>query len=200
MGMNVKNVPWLNRLKMALPVAALVLMGVMFFAKAVVAGNIPNWTWLKDYDIPGVTGDKKVALEKEKADRLTAIQTTKQADKQSMVPPAPDHPHVTTEIGPYKGFGPFPSGVFDFNNVGSFAVGDVKFGIYAGALKDTSNQGVIVVSSVDFRGGKDGVETFKSPIASGSLTLKSINGSRVEFTDSSGATGQFDVISRTFTK
>lgn len=151
----------------------------------------------------GVTAAQKQAfLSQVQAARATAA-TLPRAPKPSGTnarPPASCSTTVQTGIGPFRG-GPFHGGNSMTTVAWVVSSQGVPYVIYAGALDEDPQQGVLVVLRLNrdpcaaATGGSDTYQrTYNDPSRQGALTLTAIDGDRVIFTSANGSTGAFNYV------
>jgi len=97
-----------------------------------------------------------------------------------------------------SGQAPFPGALYRFENQWHEVVQGRHVNVYAGALAQRSNEGVLVVQTTDLqrgaRGGRPAV--VRAPVGAGPLHLESAHGSSLRVASADGRRFTFDVASR----
>jgi hypothetical protein len=127
--------------------------------------------------------------------------------KKTVVPQPPVTPPSSCPIGSIPNQIILPDGLVheDTTNVaivGPTASVPYKYVIYAGALRENPQQGIMVVMSTpedpckNPTGGTQG--TYRTPYQKGALTITKINATSVSFSIADGGTGQFNFVTNQF--
>jgi len=152
--------------------------------------------------------EKQAVLAAEQA-RQAAAEKAPHAPKHPEITPVPSCPvdvaKVQTGIIPFR-FGPFSGGRNLVNVASAVSRNGVPFIIYAGALDDDQQQGVLLVREEETDPCAVAAELvpipqlyqYLTPVRTGALTLAQVEGDTVVFTTPGGVTGAFNYVVGSF--
>jgi len=150
----------------------------------------------------GIAPYKQAMLDKVQHDQQAAQNLPHGQKDPTMSRPTDAPSAAPLGIFPFRGFGPFPGGLYDITNLASIRTSNGNdLIVYAGAMANDPSQGILIVVGHAGDGAEIPANTQKvypSPLREGALTVTGLGSDSITFNYLLGRGGSFNVLSRRF--